>query len=63
MNDTQVKNRAALAVKRALTQPTISGQDLAALVAFANRDLAELKGEPLNKFELGVLGAFAIQFN
>jgi alpha-D-ribose 1-methylphosphonate 5-triphosphate synthase subunit PhnI len=63
MNDTQIKNRAKLAVKRALTQPTISGQDLAALVAFANRDLAELKGESLNQFELSVLGAYAIQFN
>lgn len=63
MNDTQIKNRAKLAVKRALTQPYISGQDLAALIAFTNRDLTELKGSPLDQFELSVLGAYAIQFN
>ena len=63
MNDTQVKNRAALAIKRALTQPYISGQDLAALIAFTHRDLADLKGSPLAQYELSILGAYAIQFN
>jgi hypothetical protein len=63
MNDTQIKNRAKLAVKRALTQPYISGQDLAALITFTNRDLVELKGSPFNELDLSLLGAYAIQFN
>ena len=63
MNEVKVENRFKLAVKRALSQPIISGQDMKAIIEFQNRDLAIEKGEPLNDFELGMLGAYAVEFN
>ena len=63
MNEVKVENRFKLAVKRALSQPIISGQDIKAIIEFQNRDLAIEKGEPLNNFELGMLGAYAVAFN
>jgi hypothetical protein len=63
MNEVKVENRFKLAVKRALSQPIISGQDMKAIIEFQNRDLAIEKGEPLNNFELGMLGAYAVAFN
>ena len=63
MNEVKVENRFKLAVKRALSNNLISGQDMKAIIEFQNRDLAIEKGEPLNDFELGMLGAYAVAFN
>ena len=63
MNEVKVENRFKLAVKRALSNNSISGQDIKAIIEFQNRDLAIEKGEPLNDFELGMLGAYAVAFN
>jgi hypothetical protein len=63
MNEVKVENRFKLAVKRALSQSIISGQDIKAIIEFQNRELTIEKGEPLNDFELGLLGAYSVAFN
>ena len=63
MNEVKVENRFKLAVKRALSNNSISGQDIKAIIEFQNRDLAIEKGESLNDFELGLLGAYSVAFN
>jgi len=63
MKNVKVENRFKLAVKRALSQSIISGQDMKAIIEFQNRNLAIEKGEPLSDFELGLLGAYSVAFN
>ncbi len=63
MNEVKIENRFKLAVKRALSNNSISGQDIKAIIEFQNRDLAIEKGEPLNDLELGMLGAYSVAFN
>jgi hypothetical protein len=63
MKNLKIEDRVKLAVKRALTQESISGQDLKAIIEFQNKELAIEKGEPLNDWELGLLGAYSEAFN
>jgi hypothetical protein len=63
MNEVKIENRFKLAVKRALLNGVVSGQDIKAIIEFQNRELAIEKGEPLNNFELGLLGAYSVAFN
>jgi hypothetical protein len=63
MNEVKVENRFKVAVKRALSNNSISGQDIKAIIEFQNRNLAIEKGEPLSDFELGLLGAYSVAFN
>jgi hypothetical protein len=63
MNEVKVKNRFKLAVKRALTQSSISGQDVRAILEYQNRELAIEKGEPLDDYDLNILLIYAAEFN
>jgi hypothetical protein len=63
MNEIKIENRFKLAVKRATTQSSISGQDLKAILEYQNRNLIELTGEPLSDMELSLLGAYSVAFN
>ena len=63
MNEVKVINRAKLAVKRATTQDMITGEDLKAIIVFTNRELAELKGSPLDNYDISLLASYAIAFN
>jgi len=62
MNETQVKSRVKLAVKKALVGAT-TGQDIKSIIEFQNRDLIRMKGEALNNMELNLLTEYSIQFN
>jgi hypothetical protein len=62
MNDLQIKDRVKKAVKNALRGIT-TGDDVKAIIRFQNQELEMEKGEPLNDWELGVLGAYSISFN
>jgi hypothetical protein len=62
MNDTQVKSRVKLAVKRALVGAT-TGQDIKSIIEFQHRDLIRMNGEALNNMELSLLTEYSIQFN
>jgi hypothetical protein len=63
MNEVKVENRFKLAVKRALTQSSISGQDVRAILEYQNRELAIEKGEPLDDYDLNILLIYAAEFN
>jgi hypothetical protein len=63
MNEIKVENRFKLAVKRATTQPSISGQDVRAILEYQNRELAIEKGEPLDDYDLNILLIYAAEFN
>jgi hypothetical protein len=63
MYETKVKNRFKLAVERASSQSSISGQDVRAILEYQNMDLAIAKGEPLDDYELNILLIYAVEFN
>jgi hypothetical protein len=63
MNEVKVKNRFKLAVKRALSQSSISGKDIRAILEYQNRELAIEKGEPLDDYDLNILLIYAAEFN
>ena len=62
MNELQIKDRVKKAVKNALKGIT-TGEDIKSIIQFQNQELEKEKGEPLDDFELGVLGAYSIAFN
>jgi hypothetical protein len=59
----KIENRFKAAMKRASSNDYISGRDVKAIIEYQNRDLVEMKGEPLNDFELGLLSAYSVAFN
>jgi hypothetical protein len=63
MYETKVKNRFKLAVERASSQSSISGQDVRAILEYQNRELAIEKGEPLDDYDLNILLIYAAEFN
>jgi hypothetical protein len=40
-----------------------TGEDVKAIIRFQNKELEMEKGEPLDDWELGLLGAYSISFN
>ena len=63
MLEKQINSKAKLAVKRALSQPSISGQDLKAIIEHQYKHLIIPTGEHLEDYHLSVLGAYMIQCN
>lgn len=62
MNELQIKDRVKKAVKNAL-KGNLTGEDVKSIIQFQNQELRMEKGEDLNDWELGVLGAYSIAFN
>jgi hypothetical protein len=62
MNDLQIKDRVKKAVKNAL-KGNLKGEDVKSIIRFQNKELEMEKGESLDDFELGLLGAYSVAFN
>jgi hypothetical protein len=62
MNNVRIETRVKLAVKNAL-KGNMTGEDVKAIIRFQSKELAEMKGEALDNWELGLLGAYCVAFN
>jgi hypothetical protein len=62
MNETKLKNRYGLAIKRALAG-NITGQDVKAIVEYQLKDAFNIYDEPINEVELVILTHCMIAFN
>ena len=62
MNNVRIETRVKLAVKNAL-KGDITGEDIKAIIRFQSKELEEMKGEALDNWELGLLGAYCVAFN
>jgi hypothetical protein len=62
MNDLQIENRVKKAVKNAL-KGNLTGEDVKSIIRFQNKELEMEKGESLDDWELGLLGAYSVAFN
>ena len=62
MNEVKIKNRAKLAVKRALVGAT-TGQDVKAIVEYQLREYVKEGMDPFNDHELALIATYMVQFN
>ena len=62
MNETQVKNKAKLAVRRALVGAT-TGQDIKAIVEYQLRGHIKEGDEPFNDVELALMASYMVSYN
>ena len=62
MNEVKIKNRAKLAVKRALVGAT-TGQDVKAIVEYQLREYVKEGMDPFSDYELALIATYMVQFN
>jgi len=62
MNETQIKNKAKLAVRRALVGVT-TGQDVKAIVEYQLRGYVKEGMDPFSEYELALVATYMVQFN